>query len=122
MTDSTKCAATPCHCDGQEAQYIITYKNDEEACVSQHCADMHIMAGYPCRKMKQKGTKEIEGEGKYGLTLEEAITCLSRVQFLMDNGCGVDPYHGNKQLRAGLVLLDELKEIESAAKDQDTLH
>jgi hypothetical protein len=62
-----------------------------------------------------------EFEGKYGLTLEEAIECLSRVQASTDKGYGVDPYHGDISIRAGLVLLDELKEIESAAKDQDTL-
>lgn len=53
-TKSVLCSAVPCHCGGQVAKYIITYKDGSEEPVSTKCADMHIAAGYECRPLKAK--------------------------------------------------------------------
>lgn len=47
------CSATPCHCGGRKAGYVVTYRNGSKELASKKCAQMHLVAGIRCRPLKK---------------------------------------------------------------------
>jgi len=68
---SVMCQASACHCNhAREAEYVVTMPgNGVDELVSVACANLHIVAGYACRKvtddeLRKAASDELKDKGE----------------------------------------------------------